>query len=227
VTSEPGGATCTTSETSCLITGLQPGETTFSVVATTPAGSSAAAASSAVTIVGTVAPATVPAATAGLGVALTDAAGTPVTTVRAGQQVVATATGFYPGSLAEIHVYSVPEPLGVAQADASGTAVLPLTFPSNAAVTPGDHSLVASGFTPAAATGHAVSPLTVLADAVPPVPGTPPADTAGTVDVSRDVLPDTGAPEVPSVWTALRLVLLGSLALVVAAGLRRREALAR
>lgn len=229
VTSEPGGATCTTSETSCLITGLQPGDTTFSVVATTPAGSSAAAVSPAVAIVGTVAPATVPAATTGLDVALTDATGAPVTTVRAGQQVVATATGFYPGSLVEIHVYSVPEPLGVAQADASGTAVLPLTFPSNAAVLPGEHSLVASGFTPSAATGHAVSALTVLADEVPPVPGavTPPAGSAGTGDVSRGVLPDTGAPEVPSVWTALRLVLLGSLALVVAAGLRRREDLAR
>ncbi len=224
VTSAPGGLTCTTTGTSCLITGLQPGDTTFSVVATTPAGSSAPAVSAAVTIVGTVAPETVPSPTAGLDVGLTNAAGDPVTTVRAGQQVTATATGFYPGSLVEIHVYSVPEPLGVAQADAAGTAVLPVTFPSNAAVVPGVHTLVASGFTPAGVTGYATSNLTVVADAVPPTPGSDGATPAGgSVALGDGTLPATGAPELPSTWTGLRLILLGALALAMAAHLRRRE----
>lgn len=227
VTAGPGGPTCTTTATSCLITGIAPGDTVFSVVATTPAGSSAAAASPTVTVVGTVAPPTVPSATAGLDVGLTDASGDPVTTVRAGQQVTATATGFYPFSLVEIHVYSVPEPLGVAQADATGTATLPVTFPSNAAVLPGAHSLVASGFTPAGITGHAVSALSVTADVVPSTPTMPGAGSpsGGSVSLPGGTLPATGAPELPSTWTGLRLVLLGALALAMAAHLRRREAL--
>ena len=82
----------------------------------------------------------------------------------------------------------------------------------------GTAGVVRLGFT-------AVSAISVSADAVPVTPTAPGATTpaSGSVALPGGTLPATGAPELPSTWTGLRLILLGALALAMAAHLRRRE----
>ncbi|WP_229052965.1 putative Ig domain-containing protein [Aeromicrobium sp. Leaf350] len=211
------GETCTTSGTSCVVTGLGEGSATFTVVATTPAGSSSGVVTAPVTIAATVVPAELPAATSGLGVELVDAAGNTVTSVKAGEQVTVEVSGFAPESLVEVSLFSAPVLLGVVQVDAAGNGTLVVTVP--AATAGGAHHVVATGFTPTGATGHALADLSVV-----PPPAPPAAGPSGSSVSTGGRLPDTGAPALPSMWDGIRLVLLGSLVLLAAAGLRRREA---
>jgi alpha-tubulin suppressor-like RCC1 family protein len=134
---------CTTNDTSCVVTGLTPGAIVVEVVASGPTGVSAAA--SGAGNIGSIAdvPATPPSDQGGVSIELRDQAGHVVATVAPGQQLTLHAAGFAPGSIVDGFVYSTPQHLGAGTTDLAGAASFTVTAPSNLAV--GTHTLTAVG----------------------------------------------------------------------------------
>jgi titin len=134
---------CTTNDTSCVVTGLAPGAIVVGVVASGPTGVSAAA--SGAGNIGSIAdvPATPPGDQGGVSIELRDQAGHVVATVAPGQQLTLHAAGFAPGSIVDGFVYSTPQHLGAGTTDLAGAATFAVSVPSNLAV--GTHTLTAVG----------------------------------------------------------------------------------
>ncbi|WP_164704306.1 hypothetical protein [Blastococcus litoris] len=84
------------------------------------------------------APATVPAADGPLSTSRG-----AVSSVAAGQQLTLTGSGYAPGSLVDLYVYSTPQKIGSVTADSSGRFSAQVTLPAGLAA--GKHSLVATG----------------------------------------------------------------------------------
>ncbi|MBU2668770.1 fibronectin type III domain-containing protein [Actinoplanes bogorensis] len=136
----PGGSSCTSSATSCVI-GVEAGTAyTVTVVAQGPGGnSSASAPSDSVTPPAPVPPATVP----------TDAPATLTTDkgrlslALPKQEITIIGTGYAPNSTATIVLYSEPMVLGTVTTDSTGGFSLPVTVPAGVAT--GEHTFLAQG----------------------------------------------------------------------------------
>jgi LPXTG-motif cell wall-anchored protein len=159
VYAEPGPATCTTSssdDTSCVIGATDGISYTYTVVANSPAGSSAAsAASNAVVASAPVVPASTP-TSAPTTLTTTDG---ELTEVRPGQQITVLGEGFLPYSSVSVILYSSPVVLGTAVTDGSGAFTKKVTIPTD--LQAGTHNLVASGVDQAGATHLIRLPVTV------------------------------------------------------------------
>lgn len=210
VTAVPSGQTCTTTQTSCVITGLPAGTMTFSVVAATSVGAAEPAVSASASVLSHAAPETVPDATAGTSVRFVDASGSAVSSVTPGQKVTVEASGFLAGSNVQAFAYSTPTLLGSAVTDADGAASFEVTVPTD--LTPGEHTLVAIGFGAGGTTAVATSALVVAAPGAPTAPGAPVAAS----------LPATGVNPLP--WAVLAAGLLAAGVLGLSASRMRRRA---
>lgn len=148
---------CTTTTTSCFVTGLAPGSAQFTVVTTSEGGSAPSLPSAPVTITAPAAPATVPgASTPGASIGF---GGGGATTATVGAQVEVTASGFAPGTYVDVSLHSLPLLLGSGLVGAGGSVTFSVTIP--AGVTAGAHHLVASGFTGAGLPAAAVRAITL------------------------------------------------------------------
>ncbi|MDQ2662191.1 MAG: fibronectin type III domain-containing protein [Actinomycetota bacterium] len=134
---------CTTNDTSCVVTGLSPGAIAVEVVASGPTGASTAASGAGSIGSLTDVPATPPGDQGGVSIELRDQAGRVVTKVAPGQQLTLHAAGFAPGSLVDGFVYSTPQHLGTGTTGLAGAATFAVTVPSNLPV--GTHTLTAVG----------------------------------------------------------------------------------
>lgn len=148
VTSAPGGLTCVTTGSLCVVKGLTPGVSyTFTVAAGNAAGSTVSAASAPIVAGGTVAPPTPPTASApGITVGVSHN-GIASDRVQAGQNVIVSGSGFLPGSVVDVFAYSSPVLLGAAEVGFDGSFSLNVTIPSSLEV--GSHTIVAVGFSAA------------------------------------------------------------------------------
>ena len=140
----PGAQSCTTTSTSCVVTGLTGGTSyVFTVVATNSAGSSPSAASSSTVIPANVVPPAPPAPTVGASITVTTTSGATVNSLSLGQSYLVNGVGFAPNSLVEIVMYSTPTPLATVRANAQGsfatTVGIPATLPA------GNHTIAALG----------------------------------------------------------------------------------
>ena len=146
-TVHPGGATCTTAATWCVITGLVPNTTyAFTVAAANDVGpAEAIAAVGSFRAPSSVALGTAPTmSTTGAGITLSDQHGRVFTSVTAGTGLRVLATGFVPASRVAIYTYSTPVLLGQAIADADGNASLSVRLPAR--LDAGGHIIAAYGF---------------------------------------------------------------------------------
>lgn len=149
----PDTFTCTTSGTSCLLTGLAPGVVTASVVATTVTGDSTPATGTGTVLAIEDAPPSVPADQGGVTIEVQNTAGDVVTEAAPGQALTVIVGGFAPNSLVHVFFYSTPELLASGLTNALGEASFPITVPSGASL--GNHTLVASGLNSTGATASA------------------------------------------------------------------------
>ncbi|HEX9259663.1 MAG TPA: HYR domain-containing protein, partial [Acidimicrobiales bacterium] len=103
---------------------------------------------------------------------VTVVASTTATTPTAtnGATVVIEASGFLPGSLVVVTVYSTPVPLGVFTADEQGRVVLSMSVPEGLA--PGEHTIVIEGFDPRGNVHQVVQPIIVRASPTGSLPPT-------------------------------------------------------
>lgn len=146
-TAYPGGATCATTKTWCVITGLVTNTTyTFTVTAANDVGpADAMAAVGSFRAPRSVALGTAPTtSTTDAGITLSDQRGRVFTRVTAGATLRVQATGFVPATRVAIYTYSTPALLGQAIADADGTASLSVRLPSR--FDAGGHIIAAYGF---------------------------------------------------------------------------------
>ena len=152
----PGGGSCTSSTTSCVI-GAEAGTAyTVTVVAQGPGGnSSSSPQSDSVTPAAPVPPATVP----------TDAPATLTTDkgklslALPKQEIVIIGTGYAPNSTATIILYSEPVVLGTVTTDSTGGFSLPVTVPAGVAT--GEHTFLAQGVDTNGAARQMALPITV------------------------------------------------------------------
>ncbi|GAA4170260.1 putative Ig domain-containing protein [Gryllotalpicola koreensis] len=208
VTALPSGQSCTTTATSCILTGVSPGTESFQVVASTPAGSSSASSVTA-DVVSSIAPDTVPQATAGTSVTFRDSHGKAVTMVTPGEKVTVEATGFAPKSFVDAYLYSTPTALGSGTTGATGSVSFSVTVPTTMPV--GAHTLVATGFAPDGTVAFATSGLRV-STAAAAAAAAPPSTTASSAPATSLGLAVTGSDALPWLWLAAGLLLAGALA---------------
>ena len=218
VTADPGPATCTTSsadDTSCVIGATDGISYTYTVVANSPAGPSAAsAASPAIVASSPVVPASAP----------TSAPATLTTTdgvlsqVRPGQQFTVLGEGFLPYSSVTIILYSSPIVLGTAVTDGTGAFAKLVTVPTD--LEAGSHNVVASGVDQAGATRLIRMPVTLAAASAGGSgsgSGSGSGDDGGSAGGS---LPNTGVQLARlAIWTGL---ITGAGFMLIASGRRRR-----
>lgn len=132
-TATPGGNSCTTTATTCVIGNLSNGTAyRVTVVARSAAGDSEPSAAS---------PTTTPAGTVGAAAGLTCDIDDP----DPGETVTLTAYGFRPGTAVTFVLHSRPYPLGSVTADATGRAALRATLPPHV---DGSHVITADGLAP-------------------------------------------------------------------------------
>lgn len=166
VTSNPGGFTCTTSETSCVIPGLVSGTSyTFSIVVGNSAGSAVPAASIPTTASAVTVPQTIPTASLGTNLSVSDAFSRPVTQMEIGSSYTVAGTGFAPNSEVTLLFYSTPTQVGTATTNANGAFSTSVVVPSS--LSTGSHHLVALGVTASAAEANALIGVTVAAPISP------------------------------------------------------------
>ncbi len=219
VYANPGPATCTTSsadDTSCVIGATNEVVYTYTVVANSPAGPSAASvASNPVVASAPVVPATAP-TSAPTTLTTTDGV---LTQVRPGQQVTVLGEGFLPYSSVTIIVYSSPIVLGTAVADGAGAFVKTVTVPADLEV--GSHNLVASGVDLAGKTHLIRMPVTVAAASSGGSGGSGSGTGAeGGEGSAGGSLPNTGVQLARlAIWTGL---ITGAGFMLIASGRRRR-----
>nr|BFE64531.1 hypothetical protein GCM10020063_090570 [Dactylosporangium thailandense] len=146
VYANPGPATCTTTArtaTSCVIGATAGVSYTYTVVAHTAGGDSAASpASGAVTAAQPDVPASVPLSAP---TTLTTTEGV-LSKVEPAQRITVVGTGFAPYSTASIILYSTPVVLGTVTTDAAGAFSQPITIPAGVGL--GAHDVVAAGVDP-------------------------------------------------------------------------------
>ena len=160
VTTNPGGFTCTTTQSSCVIPGLTAGTNyTFNVVAGSSAGSATPAPSSPTTAQAPTVPQNLPTATAGTSISITDLAGRPVTTLEIGRSYIVTGSGFAPNSEVTLVFYSTPTQMGVATVNGQGSFSKTVVVPTSLAT--GSHHLTALGVETTATEANAVVSVTV------------------------------------------------------------------
>ncbi|MEU8819648.1 fibronectin type III domain-containing protein [Actinoplanes sp. NPDC048796] len=136
----PGGNSCTTTSTSCVI-GAEAGRAyTITVVAHGPGGASPASAPSA--SVTPTAPITPPGLPANVPPTLTTDQG-PLSLVLPKQEITLTGSGFAPNSTTKVTLYSAPIELGTVTTDANGAFALTVAVP--AGVPAGGHTILAQG----------------------------------------------------------------------------------
>ncbi|GLL08118.1 beta strand repeat-containing protein [Dactylosporangium matsuzakiense] len=175
VYANPGPASCSTTgiaAVSCIIGATAGVSYTYTVVAHSPTGDSAASpASNAVTAAQPDVPATVPLSAP---TTLTTTDGT-ISTVAPAQQITVLGTGFAPYSTASVILYSAPVVLGTAVTDATGSFTKTIAIPP--ALSAGDHNLVAAGVDPAGNVHQIRMAVTVQTSAAAgsPLPVTGPA----------------------------------------------------
>ena len=136
-------------------------------------------------------------------------------TLKAGDEVTLSASGFVPGESVDVVLRSTPLVLATVVADSSGNVTVTVTLPTSLAA--GNHTLTLTGSTDAPAFAFTVAAPT------PPNPGTndPGADNSGTdAGSGSGALADTGAHVVAPIGSGLLLVIVG-VGLVV---LNRRRA---
>jgi len=138
-TVSPGGATCTSSGTSCVVGGDPGTSYTVSVVALSAAGASPSSASSnAATPEELPVPAAPPAASQPL-----EMPDGPVSSAAPGGRLKMSGRGYAPFSVVTLAVYSEPTVLGTVTADAEGAFETEVEVPENLSL--GTHSFVAAG----------------------------------------------------------------------------------
>ena len=147
----PGAQSCTTTLTSCVVTGLTAGASyVFTVIATNSAGSSPSATSSSTVIPAAVVPSNPPTPTSGAGITVTTTTGSAVSSLAAGQIYLVSGVGFAPNSLIEIVMYSTPTPLATVRANAQGSFSTTVGIPATLPV--GNHTIAALGIAPSGVT---------------------------------------------------------------------------
>jgi len=138
-TASPGGASCTSTGTSCVVGGDPGTPYTVSVVALSAAGASPASASSnAVTPTELTVPAAPP--VTNLPLEMPDG---PVSSAAPGGKLKMSGRGYAPFSVVTLAVYSEPTVLGTVTADANGAFETEIDVPDNLSL--GEHSFVAAG----------------------------------------------------------------------------------
>jgi hypothetical protein len=203
-TADPGGATCTTSTTSCTITGLANGTAyTFTVITRTTAGdSSASSASTAVTPAVPAAPPLPDQVPAGDGPLSSSHTATFTTTSRT---TTLTGTGFAPNTPITVGIHSTPQVLTTTLTDSTGAFSVEVTIPTGYT---GAHTLLAVGLGPDQATLRTLTlPITIAAD-----PASPASSTGG--------LAVTGRALTTTIGLALALLAIGTAAIIT---VRRRR----
>ncbi|PFG17125.1 fibronectin type III domain protein [Propionicimonas paludicola] len=173
-TAQPGGASCQTTGTWCVITGLKPKtDYRFSVQAATDAGASGAtAAEGTFTAPTSIAPGSAPTTSTGdTSATVSDQRGQALDSVPVGANFQVTVSGFAPGSQVSIYTYSTPILLGTAIADSAGDATLRLKVPTT--LEAGRHTLAAYGFGTDGSSVRAVAGYTVTVPVVPRHSATP------------------------------------------------------
>lgn len=160
VTANPGGFTCTTTQTSCVVPGLVAGTNyTFSVVAGSSAGLATPAPSSPTVAPAMTVPQNVPSATLGSTLTVSNSSGQTVTSMEIGRTYTVTGTGFAPNSEVTLLFYSTPTQVGTVTTNAQGSFTTTVLVPSTLAT--GSHHLVALGVNSNAADVNAVVSVTV------------------------------------------------------------------
>jgi len=163
VVANPGPAGCVTTSadaTSCVIGAVSGTPYSYTVIANSPAGASAASpASNTVTAADPVVPATAP---VNAPTTLTTTQGV-LTSVQAGQRITLVGKGFLARSSVTVIIYSSPTVLGTAVTDAQGSFTKAIVVPAGLAA--GQHNLVASGVDPTGTVRLIRMPVTVAADA--------------------------------------------------------------
>ncbi|MBU2668769.1 fibronectin type III domain-containing protein [Actinoplanes bogorensis] len=136
----PGGNSCTSATTTCVI-GAEAGKSyTVTVTAQgTGVSSAPSAASESVTPTAPVAPTTVPVSAPQT---LTTDKGR-LSLALPSQQITVIGTGFAPNSTTQVVLYSTPTVLGTTTTDGTGSFALPVTVPASLAA--GDHTFLAQG----------------------------------------------------------------------------------
>ncbi|MFI5912145.1 fibronectin type III domain-containing protein [Dactylosporangium sp. NPDC051541] len=142
VVATPGPATCTTTATTCVLGGTAGTTYTYTVTSLNDYGDSVAAGpSNQATPAAPIPPAQPPSTT----LTLTTDKGA-ITTAAPAQRITVIGTGFAPYSTASIVVYSSPVTLGTTVTDGAGSFSQAVTLP--AALTAGQHQVIASGVDP-------------------------------------------------------------------------------
>jgi sugar lactone lactonase YvrE len=197
VYAHPGLATCSTSSavaTSCVIGGTAGTAYTYTVVAHSAAGDSAASvASNSVT---PLSPSVASSAPTSASTTLTTNLGA-ISEAQPGEALTVIGTGFLPYSTATIVVYSSPVVLATVVTDANGDFSKPVTIPATLEV--GSHNLVAFGVDLAGATRTLRLPFAITS------------------------LPTTGVDAAPVLWAALILLIVGGSTVLFASRVRRRK----
>lgn len=142
--STTGGSSCTTTGTSCVVSGLAGGSSyVFSVTATNSAGTSPAGMSTSTLIPADVIPPTPPTPTSGATISITTTSGASTNSLIPGSSYLVTGSGFAPNSLVEIVIYSTPTTLGTARANSQGSFATNVGIPASLAT--GTHHIAALG----------------------------------------------------------------------------------
>lgn len=202
VTASPGGATCVTTGSSCVIPNLTSGVNyTFSVDAANGSGSSTPAPSSPVIAPPVTVPSAPPAASVGTALSVTNASGQSVTSLLPGVTYTVAGSGFAPNSDVTIVFYSTPTTVGTATVNGQGAFSTSVTVPVSLAS--GNHTLVALGVASSGATEANATVAVSVAE--------PGSSAAG--------LANTGAT---ADWLAALAVLLAAFGAILATRARRR-----
>lgn len=205
--------TCTTDTLSCAFVNLTAGSVSATVTARNADGDSPASAAA----TGTVSASTPPPATppANSGGSVVDSA--PASAPAGGEAITVVLSGFAPGSLVNLYVYSSPILLGSAIADGNGVATFSVKIP--AGLSAGTHTLVGSGINSAGDPTTVSQTITITADSNGGNGGNGGKDSNG----GKDGLAATGLPvEQTTNMALLGLVLLAFGGIAVA--VRRRKA---
>ncbi|MDQ2955681.1 MAG: fibronectin type III domain-containing protein [Actinomycetota bacterium] len=215
VYAHPGPASCTTtsiSATSCVIGATAGVSYTYTVVAQSVPGDSAASpASNAITATSPEVPASAPTSAP---TTLTTTQGV-LTKVERSESITLIGAGFLPYSSVTIILYSSPVVLGTAVTDSHGDFTKQVTIP--AVLSAGSHNLVATGVSPTGAVYQIRMPVTVAAAAIT---GTGTTGTGTSTDPGA--LASTGAEAARiALWAAL---LTGAGLLLIGFGRRPRLA---